>query len=200
MSDVGKEEDGDAEELEGGVRGVGLAVGEGELVRRKYPVRMIEEAGGDGAVVDDVVGGAVLDDEATLEEEGIGCDVSGALGRGRFGGVKADGADDVVEAALAGADVVVGVGGLNLFIVVAAGKADVACGDGVSGVGVVSDGVGAEGVVLIGDEDVAGEDVGRVVLGLGVGLEDGAVRTDIGREWDGAGDGAEVFRGGLRGG
>ena len=80
MGDVGEEEDGHAEEFEGGLGGLGLAAVEGDLAGEEVPVRVGEKAGGDRAVVDGVVGGAGFDDEAALEDEGVGVLIAGQAG------------------------------------------------------------------------------------------------------------------------
>ncbi len=70
-------------------------------------------------------------------------------------------------------------------------------GDGFAGGLVVGNGVGAEDVVLVGDEDVAREEICIVVFGLCVGLEDGAVGVDVRWQRNGAWDGAEIVGEGL---
>src|SRR6185437_9321711 len=180
---VGEEEERDSEEMEDGVAGAGLVLVEREMGGGEEPVWAREKAGGDRAVVDVVAAGAGFDGGLAGEEERVGRDEAGladCVGRssshpsGRRtsvgdpgGAMQADGAGDVVEATRAGLEVVGAVGCGKVLVVVAAGEMDVAVGGEVVSVLVVGDRVGAEEVVLVGDLDVAGEEVDAVVPGLG---------------------------------
>jgi len=88
VGDVREEEQGHAEQLEGGVCGLRLTAVEGDPARKELPVRVRQKARRDGAVIDGVVHGTGLDDEAAFEEEGIGVLVTGymrGVGRGDAG-------------------------------------------------------------------------------------------------------------------
>ena len=103
-----------------------------------------------------------------------------------------DGAGDVVEAAGLGVEIVGGVGGMDVLVVVAAGELDVAFGGDVAGVVVVGDGVGLEEVVFVREGDVAGGIVDIVVARLRqIAFEHGALRLDRWQK-DGVRDGGEI--------
>ena len=204
VGDEGEVEDGDVEDAEEAVVGAGLVSVDAEVRGGEEPVGAGQLAAGDGAVVDVVDAGAGLDDHAAGEEEGIGRGVEDAAGigfageRGRGGGqvvalagAHAYGAGDVEEAAGGGFEVVGAVGGFEALVVDGGGEQDVAGDGGVAGVRIVGDVVGlepAEPAAGAGrDDDVAGEHEDAILVGLGVGLEDGGVFAGGRDDLDGGG-------------
>src|SRR5258708_3785847 len=112
---------------------------------------MRQFAGGDGAVVDEVMAGAGLLDNFPGKGEG--------RRRGKDRPVSAEanaGAPGhVVESASFGGHVVGSVAGLDVVVIGTAVERDVTCGGGFSVVGIVGDFVGAEDVVAVVDFGVA---------------------------------------------
>ena len=165
VRDVGEKQQRHIEETEGAVPRAGRFVVDAEGRGGEEPVRVVELAARDGAVVEVVAGGARLDHEASGKQERVASVVdilAGVLAP------EADGAGDVVEAPCLRFQVQTAVAGGDGLVVHPAGDAEMACGVEVARCPVVVDVVGFDQTVAVAEAHVAIEGVLRPILREGV--------------------------------